>query len=169
MDLTTMTIEELLRAGENGDEAKWTTASAEATREIGAALGCAVVAEMAAAQRAQVVTLSGDLGAGKTTFAQGFLGALGAEGPYTSPTFTIMKTYELSDGRTAYHIDPYRIGVEDLQALGWEEMCADSRAIILLEWPSIVAEIVPESAVRVTLAHVDEATRTVRIAVATKP
>jgi len=138
------------------------TTSAEETRRV----AHAVAEDVLRAPRrdgATVLTLSGDLGAGKTTFAQGVLEALGAQGPFTSPTFTIIKTYPLPDARTVYHVDPYRVGADDLEALGWEQMVSERGAIILLEWPQIVAALVPEDAVRVELSHVDERTRRIAI------
>lgn len=130
------------------------------------------------------MTLSGDLGAGKTTLAQGLLAALGAEGPYASPTFTIVRTYEikvksqkpkiksgdvaqLTTGNcqltTVYHIDPYRIAPADLDAIGWQEMIGDDHAIVLLEWPEILGDAVPPATCAVWCAHDTENTRIITI------
>lgn len=72
--------------------------------------------------RPGVVALSGELGAGKTTFSQGILAEMGATGPFTSPTFVLMKQYNLSVPvrgiERIYHVDAYRVGEEDLRARG---------------------------------------------------
>ncbi len=142
----------------------WTTQCPQATREVAAEIAHAVI-NTGMGTHAVVVTLAGDLGAGKTTFAQGFLEACGAEGPFTSPTFGIIKEYTIAQGgfTKVYHIDPYRVGVADLRALSWAEMADEVTSIILLEWPSIVADLVPDDAVRVQLTHVDEQTRAITV------
>ncbi len=100
----------------------------------------------------QVICLEGDLGAGKTTFTQGLLAALGAQGPYVSPTFLIMKCYELDvvfRGHTqninrVYHIDAYRITSADMIELGWEEILCDQEALVIVEWPQRISDILPQ-------------------------
>jgi len=102
---------------------------------------------------ATVVTLSGVLGAGKTTFAQGVAKALGVEEIVTSPTFVIEKIYALQDQKFArlIHIDAYRLkGAHELEVLGWKELLADSGNLILLEWPEKVAEAIPADATRIS-------------------
>jgi tRNA threonylcarbamoyladenosine biosynthesis protein TsaE len=88
----------------------------------------------------EVVCLSGDLGAGKTTFTQGLLKGLGAKGPYTSPTFVIMKKY----GEHIFHIDAYRVGADDILNLGWKEIIADKNNIVIIEWAERVSDIIPK-------------------------
>jgi tRNA threonylcarbamoyladenosine biosynthesis protein TsaE len=107
----------------------------------------------------EIICLEGDLGAGKTTFTQGLLRGLEAEGPYTSPTFLIMKEYALlkpQSIRKVYHIDAYRIGAEDLLQLGWEEIVTDKQSVVIIEWPEKVAEILPKEAMKIKLEWVDE-------------
>ncbi len=101
---------------------------------------------------ATLVTLSGELGAGKTTFAQGVAAVLGVGETVTSPTFVIQKIYELEGQKFSHlvHIDAYRLnGAHELEALGWKELLADSGNLILLEWPEHVAALIPEDAVRI--------------------
>ncbi len=109
-------------------------------------------------KRHMVIALRGDLGAGKTTFAQGLLSALGAEGPYTSPTFTIIKEYDVNEKEIAkvYHVDAYRVGSKDMQSLGWNEIIADSRAIVIIEWSENIADIVPDDAVVISCELISE-------------
>lgn len=95
---------------------------------------------------ATVVTLSGDLGAGKTTFVRGVLRSFGITEAVTSPTFVIEKVYEPPQGvwKRIVHIDAYRLhGAHELEVLGWHDMCADRETLILMEWPEMVPGAVP--------------------------
>ena len=91
-----------------------------------------------------VVTLDGDLGAGKTAFARGVLRGLGYTGRVTSPTFAIANEYR-APGGAVVHFDLYRIlGEEALFELGFEEYLDGSR-IVLIEWSENAADILPET------------------------
>lgn len=135
-----------------------------------------VAARYAAALRGgDVVCLQGDLGSGKTTFAQGILVALGAQMPHSSPTFTIVRTYVIqetanlptgqagnkqraNDITTIRHVDPYRVSQEDVRRIGWEEMIADPHALMIIEWPERIIELIPSHAHFVTCTFVDDTT-----------
>ena len=108
--------------------------SAGATRALAAALGPLLEA-------GDVVSLVGDLGAGKTAFAQGLAEGLGVVGPVTSPTFTIVQEYE---GRLPIaHVDVYRLDtVQDLYDLGFDELIDDGR-VTIVEWGDLVAQALP--------------------------
>src|SRR3989338_3931349 len=101
---------------------------------------------------ATVVTLSGELGAGKTTFAQGVAKALGVEETVSSPTFVIEKIYQLSGQQfeKLIHIDAYRLkNGHELDVLGWKEIIAEPKNLIVLEWPERVAEVMPENTIKI--------------------
>ncbi len=105
---------------------------------------------------ARIFALTGELGAGKTTFSQFFLRALGVTGPLTSPTFVIMKTYPLSGhGHSSVsHIDCYRLaGTDELRALGFEARAADPSVILLVEWADRAKEAIPPDAVWIDFSH----------------
>ena len=98
-----------------------------------------------------IVLLDGDLGAGKTTFAQGFAAAYGVLGPIPSPTFTIINEYEGDQvGQPKprlFHIDLYRLtNLEDLESIGWDELLAIRDAVTLVEWPRRAQDHLPEDA-----------------------
>lgn len=122
------------------------TQSAEELRSLGAGFAREV--------RPGVVALSGELGAGKTTFSRGILAEMGATGPFTSPTFVLMKQYDLAvpvNGiERVYHVDAYRVGEEDLRAQGFAEWANDPNGLVLLEWPERVPGLVPEMAIRIS-------------------
>lgn len=104
---------------------------------------------------ATVVTLSGDLGAGKTAFVKGVAKALGVTEHVTSPTFVIMKIYPIEGAfKRLVHIDAYRLkGEHHLKVLGWEEICADPANLIFIEWPEQASGAIPSHAIRVTLRY----------------
>lgn len=113
---------------------------------------------------ATVIALMGDLGSGKTTFAQAFAKALGVEANVTSPTFVIAKRYPLKDQAfgSLLHIDAYRLeGPDDLEKLGFAEMLADPANLIVIEWADKVGALLPEDTTRISLAFLDEKTRTI--------
>ncbi len=104
------------------------------------------------AAHATVITLSGELGAGKTTFAQGIARALGVEETVTSPTFVLEKVYQLEGQRFSrlVHIDAYRLkSARELEVFGWKELLADPANLIVLEWPERVEDAIPEEAIHV--------------------
>ena len=98
----------------------------------------------------QVICLDGDLGVGKTVFTQGFAEGLGIIGPVNSPTFTIVQVYE--EGRLPlYHFDVYRIGdVEEMDEIGYEDYFY-GEGVALIEWSTLIEEIIPETAIHVTI------------------
>jgi len=94
-----------------------------------------------------VLLLQGNLGGGKTTFCQGVLTSLGAEGPFTSPSFVIMKKYSLpatSHFKNVYHIDCYRVDEQALLDLGWKEIIANQENLVLVEWPEKIKAVWPK-------------------------
>ncbi|WP_310831630.1 tRNA (adenosine(37)-N6)-threonylcarbamoyltransferase complex ATPase subunit type 1 TsaE [Paenibacillus pedocola] len=94
----------------------------------------------AAATAGMVIGLDGDLGAGKTAFSQGFARHLGVQGIVNSPTFTIIKEY---DGRLPlYHMDVYRISLQEADELGLDEYFY-GQGVCLVEWSSIITDLMP--------------------------
>ncbi len=107
-----------------------------------------------------VVTLSGDLGSGKTTFVRGACRALGVEGPVTSPTYTIGHRYK---GRIdVSHLDLYRFDGVSPAEWGDLEPYFDG-AVCFVEWPEAGADVLPPLRLTVRLAHAGENTRTITV------
>ncbi len=119
------------------------TANRDETFELGEKLGKEAVA-------GEVYCLSGDLGAGKTVFSQGFAKGLGIGSDVTSPTFTIMCVYE--DGRLPlYHFDMYRLSDgSELEAIGAEEYFY-GKGVCLIEWPENIKGYLPEDIIRINI------------------
>jgi tRNA threonylcarbamoyladenosine biosynthesis protein TsaE len=107
-----------------------------------------------------VVTISGELGAGKTTFVRGAARALGVTGPVSSPTFTIGQRYEAPT--PVAHLDLYRIAGLDSEEWGDLEPYFDG-TVAFVEWPEHGGDWLPAARAVVTLGHVDESHRSVRI------
>ena len=107
------------------------------------------------AGEATVVALSGDVGAGKTTFVQAAAEALGVREIVASPKFVIMQKYELPQGPFVrlIHIDAYRLKeTRELEVLGWRELIADPGNLVFIEWPEQVPGALPSSCRKVTLS-----------------
>lgn len=102
------------------------------------------------ADKAKIVALVGKLGAGKTTFIQGFLRALGVKSKIISPTFLIMRPYVVkkSGFTRAYHVDAYRLNFQkELIALGFKKIIADPKNIVLIEWADKIKKLLPKNVV----------------------
>lgn len=96
------------------------------------------------------VLLTGELGAGKSTFARALIKAAGHEGAVPSPTYTLVEPYKLPAGNI-YHIDLYRIAdAEELRYLGWSELDDGFR---LVEWPDRAPELVNEADIALELEY----------------
>jgi tRNA threonylcarbamoyladenosine biosynthesis protein TsaE len=120
----------------------------------------------------EIICLSGDLGAGKTTFTQGLLRGLKIKGPYTSPTFLIIKNYKKefpmtksqfsnkskiskSKIKNIYHIDAYRVNADDILNLAWKDFAGKPDSIVVIEWPERIKKIIPTDSVwKIGRAHV---------------
>ncbi len=117
---------------------------------------------------ATLVTLSGELGAGKTAFTKIVARVLGIEEIVNSPTFVLEKIYVLPEGqpfRRLIHIDAYRLEKgSDLASLGFDELMQDANNLILLEWPEKVAEALPAPATNIMLVVQPDGSRMISYA-----
>ena len=123
------------------------TSSAQETRRLGEALATLL-------KPGDVVSFTGDLGAGKTTMVQGVARGLGVEQPVVSPTFTLVREY--SGAVPVYHLDVYRLDrIQDVLDLGFEEMI-DSAAVVVVEWGEGIESILPGEHLTVELSIPEE-------------
>jgi tRNA threonylcarbamoyladenosine biosynthesis protein TsaE len=101
-----------------------------------------------------IVTLEGDLGAGKTTMVQAICRGLGVQESVTSPTFALIHEY-VSPRARVVHCDLYRLdSVRDVNSLGLDDVFADPMAVVLIEWPDRAAGLIPAPTLALTLSHV---------------
>jgi tRNA threonylcarbamoyladenosine biosynthesis protein TsaE len=115
----------------------------------------------------------GNLGSGKTTFIQGLAKGLGIERRIISPTFIIVRSYEISDQQLAtsnqtarmfYHIDLYRTETKnDLLSVGLDQIIEDKNSIIALEWAEKMGEMLPKKRIEVNLENLGEDERKITI------
>jgi tRNA threonylcarbamoyladenosine biosynthesis protein TsaE len=129
------------------------TATPEDTETFGARLARVVPRNSASAL---IVHLTGDLGAGKTTLARGFMKQLGHQGAVKSPTYTLFETYDLPD-LSVVHLDLYRLQEpSELDALGLRDMDRPG-SVWLIEWPDRGAGRLPDPDITVALEPGDAA------------
>lgn len=119
-----------------------TTAAAE-TERLGEAIGRRV-------HGGEVIELVSDLGGGKTTFVRGLARGMGSGDRVSSPTFTISQEYKTAK-HTLVHFDFYRLDEPGLMAAELAESIADPKAVVVVEWGDIVADVLPTERVTITL------------------
>lgn len=146
---------------------EYTTHSPEETEALAAEIVGETLEEKCMAGTATIFALSGELGAGKTVFVKGVAKALGIEDAVTSPTFVLMKIYDIPEEHIAsqkfsrlIHMDCYRLNsAEELEALGWHTFATDPKNIIFLEWPEMGGLAIPERAREIHIEGLNETTR----------
>ncbi len=118
-------------------------------------------------EAATVIALSGNLGAGKTTFVQLLAKELGIKEIVTSPTFTIMKNYSAGENQVfehLVHMDAYRIdSLDELSPLRLEEILATPKTLVCIEWAEKISPILPSDTVYLSLTTVGEEIRNITI------
>jgi len=149
------------------------TISSEQTKKLGQLLAQEL-------HGGEIICLSGDLGAGKTTFTQGLLKGLKIKGPYTSPTFAILKQYNVSSRKynaksiihntkyiihDVYHIDAYRINSKDLLELGFADFANNANSITIIEWPEKVKKLIPTDALWIKFEWLSDKERTITLSI----
>lgn len=113
-------------------------------------------------KKAKVLGLIGDLGGGKTTFLQGFAKGLKIKQKILSPTFVILKKFQLSGSKFHYfyHIDCYRIQKsKEISDLGFKEIVQDPKNIIAIEWVDKIQKILPKNTLILKFKFIDKNTR----------
>jgi tRNA threonylcarbamoyladenosine biosynthesis protein TsaE len=135
------------------------SSSSEGTKEFAAELAKKILKEGPHPKHATVLALKGDLGAGKTTFTQGFFKGLGIRRVPNSPTFILMKRTALRGKKfkNVFHIDAYRLkdpkGMEDL---GLEGLLKEPTNLFLIEWPERIGSLFPKKFITISFAHGDD-------------
>ena len=108
----------------------------------------------------QVLTLSGTLGAGKTTLAIELLRQLGVAGEMQSPTYTYVQIYKNDAGKNFYHFDLYRL--QDKNSFlfaGFDEFLYQPNSLTIIEWPEIIEPLLDHNVCFIELQYVDDVTR----------
>lgn len=139
------------------------TNSAQETQAVAAKMATTIISRPLPEHSATIIGLTGELGAGKTTFVQGFTQALGITEKVKSPTFLLIKQYDIGQHRL-YHIDCYRVNdYKELLPLEIEAILREPVNIVLIEWAERIAPILPSSYISIRLEHVGEDKRKISI------
>ncbi len=118
-----------------------------------------IAQKFAKTSRGSVFALTGELGAGKTIFAQGFAKGLGIKDKIISPTFVLIKQY----GKIFYHIDLYRL--ENFTQLGLEEILSNKNNIVLIEWGEKIEKILPKDTIKIDITRENSHSRLISISI----
>lgn len=112
-----------------------------------------------------VISLTGELGTGKTTFTQGFAKGLGIQDKIISPTFVLIREHKIPETiKTLFHIDLYRLEKSSqLKSLGLDDLFKNPSAITLIEWPEKAKEILPKNTVWIKIKMLSESKRKITI------
>lgn len=109
-----------------------------------------------------VLCLRGELGAGKTTLTKSIAKELEVKEDIVSPTFVIMKRYNISKDNfeNLFHVDAYRIeNEEEILVLGWEEIIKNRKNLVLVEWPEKIEKYLPKKRIEIKLVQKSEEER----------
>jgi tRNA threonylcarbamoyladenosine biosynthesis protein TsaE len=112
-----------------------------------------------------IIALSGDLGAGKTTFTQGFAKALGIKEKIPSPTFVITRQYPIPNtDKYFYHLDLYRLETGfDTMNIGIGEILSNQKNLVLVEWSEKLGNSLPKTAIKISFKYLSENEREIEI------
>lgn len=137
--------------------AKYISKSDSETKEI--------AARLAKESKNNIFALTGDLGAGKTIFVQGFTKELGIKDKITSPTFVLIRQHPIPNTtKILYHIDLYRLDrINNLQVLGLEEILSNQNNIVLIEWADKIRDLLPKSFVKIEILKKGDEERIISI------
>lgn len=135
------------------------TKSASETQELGRKIGSSL-------KGGEILALTGDLGSGKTTFIQGLAQGLEIKGRIISPTFILMRTYELPEEKAFYHIDLYRLenSLEfEIENLGIPDIWRKEDNIVAIEWAEKIKKYLPKNATWIKFENLGEEKRRISI------
>ncbi len=133
------------------------TTSVEATQQMGNQIGEWLRSE----NQSMCIALIGDLGTGKTHMSKGIGKGFGVTSEMTSPTFSLMNTYDV-EGSRLYHFDLYRIeSVDELENIAFCEYTEDQISIV--EWANLFETEIPEETIWITIESIDEGTRRIQL------
>ena len=108
----------------------------------------------------RIITLTGDLGAGKTTLVKRLLREWGIKDEILSPTFTYVNCYKNDAGGKIFHFDLYRIAnLDQFLELGFDEYLSEPNSICLIEWPQVIEPILDGQVCRLEIMHISDSQR----------
>ena len=146
------------------------TKSAQETQKLGEKVGCDLKRGFSQTG-GRIIALYGELGSGKTTFVQGLARGLEIKRRIISPTFVFVRQYSIIAHQSStiifYHIDLYRIKkTEETQGLGLEEILADKKAFVAIEWAEKIKNILPKKRIDIYFKYLNRRKRKIVIVAA---
>ena len=144
---------------------KFITKSSAKTKEMAAKFAQQILLSNTG-KTALILGLQGDLGAGKTTFLQGFAKGLKIKEKINSPTFVIMKRFEIKNThfKNFYHFDCYRLNEpEEILDLGFKKIISNPENIVAIEWPEKIKKVLPKNILEIKFKHLEENKREIII------
>ncbi len=142
---------------------KFLTKNSTQTKKLAEKLAIKILQEKKR-EKAFVIGLEGELGAGKTTFLQGFAKGLSIKERILSPTFILMRRFSLKGGRNFYHLDCYRIAkAKEVLDLGFKDIILGPQNIVAVEWAGKIKEILPKNALRIKVRVIGDKEREVSV------
>jgi tRNA threonylcarbamoyladenosine biosynthesis protein TsaE len=146
---------------------EYITESAAHTKNLGKKIADSLIRGK---ETRNIIALTGDLGSGKTTFTQGFCKALGIYDRIISPTFILIRKYEIpkdvKDFRSLYHVDLYRLEGKiepELEGIGLTDFWKDKDSIVLIEWAEKITKLLPEKTIWVKFEYLTENSRKISL------
>lgn len=143
------------------------TQSAQETQSIGKDIAQSLIDQVdrGLTSLPLIYCLSGDLGSGKTTFAQGFARGLGITTRLLSPTFIIVRRYQIPNTTYwFYHLDLYRVELEkELETLGIREILQNPQALVAVEWAEKLGDLLPQKRIDMYFSLQDEHVHVIEI------
>ncbi len=109
-------------------------------------------------QGSEIIELISDIGGGKTTLVRGIVSGAGSQDAVASPTFTISKTYK-ANRLTLVHFDFYRLQDPGIISNELEEYLQEKDTAVLIEWPKIINDFLPQKKLRISIEAIDENVR----------
>ncbi|MCD6402514.1 tRNA (adenosine(37)-N6)-threonylcarbamoyltransferase complex ATPase subunit type 1 TsaE [bacterium] len=151
-------------------KSEFITKNSKQTRKLGEILGKEVLKTLPK-KKALVFGLLGDLGGGKTTFLKGFAKGLGIKEKILSPTFILMKKFQIPNSKTQipkfkyfYHIDCYRIQKpQEILSLGFKKIIFDSQNVVAIEWADRILKKMPKGTVWISFEFLDKDKRKITV------
>ncbi len=136
---------------------KYQTNSLEETQKI--------ASDLAKKMKPGVIALYGDLGAGKTTFTQGFAKGLGIKDKIISPTFVLIRQHQIPNKKQVfYHVDMYRIdNPASIKELGIEDLLNTKDDLVLIEWAEKIEDFLPKNSTKIFIKTTSENQRQITI------
>ncbi len=135
-------------------KATYSSNSSHATQKIAKKFAMETLSKINLLEKAFIIELRGELGAGKTTFLKGFASGIGVKDRILSPTFVIAKRFPVRrfNFENFFHIDCYRLGRPDeMESIGFKKIIGDRKNIVAIEWPEKIKDLLGKESIKISI------------------